>query len=228
MAIRKLYEPEKNDNYTDKTFIDKVDKMAAMKTPGHFSYIILAYKFDKVVQQISSVFATILLFDFVSKNRKILAFGHYKILATEFAAMASFYFFFVHFWNIPKLQTSHFVEMFVFHLLLAIFTPILKNLTFYYSDSAIWSLVSFCFVTNVVFHEYAKFARIDGPEGLLSVPLTLSEATSLNAAISGCVILSSRLDSNSDVIFFLTLAFQIFVFSPIFFRILRVFKISKF
>lgn len=130
----------------------------------------------------------------------------------------------------PPFIVKHVLKsaVFFFSTLLGL-SPILKTLTSQTSYDTIWAMTVYCFLANVLSHDYAAESRTRVKYvGTLHDRVTYSffnripGSLSTNAAIFASVLLASRLGTNLDVFGLLSFAVEWFALFPIFRRHLQV------
>ncbi|ORX60400.1 phosphatidylinositol N-acetylglucosaminyltransferase [Hesseltinella vesiculosa] len=189
------------DNYVDDSFLEELQKNVNVRD---YDYWTMVYQSGIITQHISTVVIFVAIFIHLQNN---------SISATQLiwigAASTTLGYFC---WNLMAKQQSFRrgrvlkSAAFFFSTLLGL-SPILKTLTSQTSDDTIWAMTVYCFLANVLSHDYGTQS---GPR--IKIPGSLST----NAAIFASVLLASRLDTNLDVFGFLSFAVEWFALFPIF------------
>ncbi|KAI9308486.1 phosphatidylinositol N-acetylglucosaminyltransferase subunit C, partial [Cunninghamella echinulata] len=194
------------DNYVDGTFLDELQKNVNVR---EYNYWTMVYQSGIITQHISSVVIFIAIFI----NLKVHTLSAKQLIWTSSSLTSLGYLF----WNI--IVKTHPIKrgrvlksaVFFFSTLLGL-SPILKTLTSQISHDTIWAMTVYCFLANVLSHDYAPQSRTR-----VKIPGSIST----NAAIFASVLLASRLDTNLDVFSLLSFAMEWFALFPIFRRHLQ-------
>ncbi|CAO3612566.1 unnamed protein product [Cunninghamella echinulata] len=141
------------DNYVDGTFLDELQKNVNVR---EYSYWSMVYQSGIITQHISSVVIFIAIFI----NLKVHTLSAKQLIWTSSSLTSLGYLF----WNI--IVKTHPIKrgrvlksaIFFFSTLLGL-SPILKTLTSQISHDTIWAMTVYCFLANVLSHDYAPQSR---------------------------------------------------------------------
>ncbi|KAI8093907.1 phosphatidylinositol N-acetylglucosaminyltransferase subunit C [Halteromyces radiatus] len=205
---RKLLWVKQNypDNYVDDTFLDELQKNVNVR---EYDYWTMVYQSGIITQHISSIVIFIAIF--INLQLSALSGRQLIWIGSSFTGLGYL------FWNMivknHAFKRKHVLKsaVFFFSTLLGL-SPILKTLTSQTSHDTIWAMTVYCFLANVLSHDYAAESRTR-----VKIPGSLST----NAAIFASVLLASRLDTNLDVFGLLSFAVEWFALFPIFRRYLQ-------
>ncbi|KAI8067530.1 phosphatidylinositol N-acetylglucosaminyltransferase subunit C [Gongronella butleri] len=200
------------DNYVDTTFLEELQKNVNVRD---YDYWTMVYQSGIITQHISSIVIFVALFIHYQQN----AISAQQLICTGVASTTVGYFCWYlmvehHAFERVRVLKS---ALFFFSTLLGL-SPILKTLTSQTSDDTIWAMTCYCFLANVLSHDYAAQSGTR-----VKIPGSLST----NAAIFASVLLASRLDTNLDVFGFLSFAVEWFALFPIFRRHLQQLKTKQ-
>ena len=220
---RKLYLKQPfPDNYVDESFLTQLQRNVNVPI---YTFSQMVKDSGGIVQQLAAILAFTAFFLLVLDNKvsvnnlltisnvsTILAYGTWVLyMKNEIKTGAK-----DRETYLRKRGRETIIHGLIFTLLLMVFSPILKTLTEDTSSDTIWAISSLLFLLCWIAHDYSIK---DLPSGALIKNYT--SPFSLNCAMLGSIALASRLPSVTHVFAFLSLAVNVFVFFPIFSRIVR-------
>eukprot|EP00160_Parvularia_atlantis_P004220 Unigene13550_Nuclearia_a/m.41040 Unigene13550_Nuclearia_a/g.41040 ORF Unigene13550_Nuclearia_a/g.41040 Unigene13550_Nuclearia_a/m.41040 type:complete len:370 (-) Unigene13550_Nuclearia_a:13-1122(-) len=200
------------DNHVDGSFLEELQRNVNVRVYDYWELVRLS---GSITQQGSSIvlFAAI----FIYAHTGVLS----ATALVAFAVATTLLGFVYWDWRIravdpslayPVVQAAQGAVLF-FVSLLAL-SPVLRTLTEHTSSDTVWALTSILFFSNLLLHDYSTVTATNVAK--------LPGALSLNAAISGSVMLASRLPSTWHVFGLMALAIEWFALFPMFRRYLHL------
>ncbi|KAK6459020.1 phosphatidylinositol N-acetylglucosaminyltransferase subunit C [Scheffersomyces xylosifermentans] len=197
------------DNYTDSSFLSQLKRNTAV---ANYSYVKLVQDFSLIVFYISSLLLVVLMFTGIylyqwssmlptlaSSVLSILGFITLRISEGDSRGESK---------TKEKLNMKSFI-LIIFILL--ILSPVLKSLTKSSSSDSIWALSFILCLSNTIIYDYSMSSTTSDVSRHQYKPII-----STNISLSNSIVLASRLNSTSQVFFFVLFAIQMNILLPLF------------